>query len=616
MNLNLPAIERITAFTPEATPELVIKPEQVLMQVGGFVQLQAFLRTPLGELPLAPGDVQFSCDGSDIAAVNSDDGATRLLTVGAANVVAAWKGSKATAQINVVASAANTPLAYVIALDNSQSMKPMMLVAKWAAEVAYSGINVIKDQVSLLTFTTDSDEVKPMALNGTLAPSDFQNLKATEGKTSIATAFDGAQNEFASSNVAPNARIVILVSDGNDYLMSDEEYRQELFSLVDAFKDAGGIVLVIGINAFDTGYDLLQRVASSGYFINLTGDMDYVAQFAAGETIAGMLGFFCGANPVSQISPPAQRSSLDPWLDTETGSIRPRYEAVSVARADTVAGMKSIVKFNTNLDDGTPSSNSESQNGRSFLAFTSKSAGWISNYLQTSGVFLQFHFLSTRAVTAYEIVFPPNAPTAWAFQGSNDGAAWTTLDVQTAVSSMAGQKTRFEISNLASFSYYRILVTAGNGLSTVGIQRLQFYGVRSPAMGRARCWSDLSDEDAQEKADALAALAANGNLNLKRNRIPGVVITPNAGAIGGGLNIAFAVNGYTNARIRYTIGLNQHPSIPSFDSVPSQSSGVEYDGTVVALPPLANVADKLYVRAVARYIDHMDSIFTEAVFTL
>ena len=50
-------------------------------------------------------------------------------------------------------------------------------------------------------------------------------------------------------------------------------------------------------------------------------------------------------------------------------------------------------------------------------------------------------------------------PTAWTFQGSNDGSTWTTLDTQSTTLS-AGENT-FNISNTTAYAYYRIDITAG-----------------------------------------------------------------------------------------------------------------------------------------------------------
>ena len=66
-------------------------------------------------------------------------------------------------------------------------------------------------------------------------------------------------------------------------------------------------------------------------------------------------------------------------------------------------------------------------------------------------------------------------PTAWQFQGSNDGSTWTTLDTESgqAFSDPYKQKT-YNIGNTTGYRYYQINVTAGNG-GALGISELGLW---------------------------------------------------------------------------------------------------------------------------------------------
>jgi len=92
-------------------------------------------------------------------------------------------------------------------------------------------------------------------------------------------------------------------------------------------------------------------------------------------------------------------------------------------------------------------------------------SGWF--YKGTTG-WLQYDLGHTERVQSYAIRSTsgqvPRDPKDWQFQGSNDGATWTTLDTQSnqAFAQRLELKT-YTIANPASYRYYRLNVTANNG---------------------------------------------------------------------------------------------------------------------------------------------------------
>ena len=76
-------------------------------------------------------------------------------------------------------------------------------------------------------------------------------------------------------------------------------------------------------------------------------------------------------------------------------------------------------------------------------------------------------------VTSADVV--GREPTAWQFQGSNDGSTWTTLDTESgqAFSDPYKQKI-YNIGNTTAYRYYQINVTAGNG-GSLGISELGLW---------------------------------------------------------------------------------------------------------------------------------------------
>lgn len=64
-------------------------------------------------------------------------------------------------------------------------------------------------------------------------------------------------------------------------------------------------------------------------------------------------------------------------------------------------------------------------------------------------------------------------PTAWTFEGSNDGTSWTVLDTVAGHSPTSGETIHRILANTTSYSYYRVNVTAVNdwGYVTIGLLR-------------------------------------------------------------------------------------------------------------------------------------------------
>ena len=94
---------------------------------------------------------------------------------------------------------------------------------------------------------------------------------------------------------------------------------------------------------------------------------------------------------------------------------------------------------------------------------------------------LQLDTASSYVLTSYKIFCGAgngaNGPSAWTMEGSNDGAAWTTLDTQTGVSGWAYNNGKtFAVSVAAAYRYFRINVTAINGGSQVEIDELYLIG--------------------------------------------------------------------------------------------------------------------------------------------
>lgn len=97
---------------------------------------------------------------------------------------------------------------------------------------------------------------------------------------------------------------------------------------------------------------------------------------------------------------------------------------------------------------------------------------------------LQYQFAVGTIVTQYTLqvnsaslggAFAAKAPNTWTFQGSNDGAAWTTLDTQTGINTWSSgvTKTFNSFSNSTAYPYYRVNASSNNGDALIAVSIIQ-----------------------------------------------------------------------------------------------------------------------------------------------
>lgn len=97
------------------------------------------------------------------------------------------------------------------------------------------------------------------------------------------------------------------------------------------------------------------------------------------------------------------------------------------------------------------------------------STGWARFELSVAAALTQYVMCPTSDT-------PNRNPSAWTFEGSNDGSSWTTMDTrssQTWVSSPITPKL-FSFSNTVSYLYYRLNVSANNGDTYLSFSKMDF----------------------------------------------------------------------------------------------------------------------------------------------
>ncbi|MFL6700349.1 MAG: discoidin domain-containing protein [Vitreoscilla sp.] len=118
-----------------------------------------------------------------------------------------------------------------------------------------------------------------------------------------------------------------------------------------------------------------------------------------------------------------------------------------------------------NVATGGTASDSGNSGGAANAFDRNTGSGWF--YKGTTG-WLQYDLGHTERVERYAITsaggLVARDPKDWQFQGSNDGAAWTTLDTQgNQAFAQRLQLTTYAIANPSFYRYYRLNVTANNG---------------------------------------------------------------------------------------------------------------------------------------------------------
>jgi hypothetical protein len=100
---------------------------------------------------------------------------------------------------------------------------------------------------------------------------------------------------------------------------------------------------------------------------------------------------------------------------------------------------------------------------------------WTTAATQTGWLRLQLGAPAT--LTAYSIRrrddIPSRNPTAWTFEGSNDGTTWDVLDTRSGITWPTGGETKpFTFTNTTPYAYYRLNVTANGGDGYLSVNEL------------------------------------------------------------------------------------------------------------------------------------------------
>ncbi len=137
---------------------------------------------------------------------------------------------------------------------------------------------------------------------------------------------------------------------------------------------------------------------------------------------------------------------------------------------------------------GTALANAEKSTETAAMAFdATTSTKWYTDVNASTG-WIQYQFGNGLAwrIKEYKITSANDVqqrdPKDWQFQGSNDGATWTTLDTQTNQTFASRLLTKtYDLTNNTPCRYYRLNITANNGGSGYPIQLSELALLSDPA---------------------------------------------------------------------------------------------------------------------------------------
>lgn len=258
---------------------LVLKPSSSIIVTLGSVQFAPFLYQNGVETPLTSG-VLFGTSDPTVFLVGASSGNGTGLTPGDVVVTASYQGLTASATVTVVDSAIgcnDTPVATAILVDNSKSSSlsfggPFIsrLAAAKAVATSYAGAILQvsghpKDSISIFSFNDAPTQVSSgFITNTTTLASQIASIIQSQGDTDFTTALTSAIAALNATSAAE--KVLLVISDGEQ---TDTPTTQDVLNISSAFTATGGVIICVGLRA-STGFDLLERMATGGFFINAT----------------------------------------------------------------------------------------------------------------------------------------------------------------------------------------------------------------------------------------------------------------------------------------------------------------------------------------------------------
>lgn len=257
---------------------IIIKPSVLILCVNDSIQFQAYEYKNGVETLLTPDEVSFSSSDEAVFSIGARSGSGTCLSAGVVQISALHTDGR-TASAALTANAEDEccdaeVIAASIVVDKSRSMTlgfgggytTRLNFAKAVATGFVDGMGVgtsASITASLSTLAETPEQVVAQTATKSTLKSAITTIAQTDKKTDLLDVFTTLTDTLLLEDAT--RRVLFLISDGEHTIDSN---RQAVIDAATLFKSGGGIVMVVGLRASGSGYDLLQRIATGGYFIN------------------------------------------------------------------------------------------------------------------------------------------------------------------------------------------------------------------------------------------------------------------------------------------------------------------------------------------------------------
>lgn len=257
---------------------LIIKPSSALIMRLSTVSYTVFEYANGVESQVIDG-LKFSSSNPDIFLIGASSGSGTGLAKGSSIITVTRKGLSASASVTVLDSTvgcSQTAVKSLILIDTSRSSSltfggiyqtkldfAKAAAKRWADKMILVN-GVAKDGYKVDSFSNAIADVTGDYLGDqTVLDADIDAIEQTLDKTTIFDALSSAIIDITLEMA--DEKIIIIISDGDQTTSSNV---QPILDAAAAFKAAGGIIVVVGLRASGAGFDLLERVATGGFFLN------------------------------------------------------------------------------------------------------------------------------------------------------------------------------------------------------------------------------------------------------------------------------------------------------------------------------------------------------------
>lgn len=278
---------------------LIVKPDNIILCNLQNTKFRAFLVADgMEEIELTNG---ITWQSSDLAVVqiSSTNGQAMGVGMGIATVSAAWNGLEGSAYVNVLPECcAERKTGIVLLIDNSESMNQKFSTLHgtklaFAKKLAYDYVgtlNLDKDEVSILSFDNGAVIARDFTNDVSLLQTAITAIPMTGNTTDIADALQDAVDQV-DSRADIDTKVIIIFSDGFQTSGGAAPINNPE-PIAEAFKSRAGFIVAVGMRAFGDGFDLLEKIASAGFFINgHTLTEPHIANW-----LSGLSGYFCSGD--------------------------------------------------------------------------------------------------------------------------------------------------------------------------------------------------------------------------------------------------------------------------------------------------------------------------------